>query len=466
MGEDNEESDSRIRFSGMDDMTADGSTPLKVLEKAEDDTKAGNYFVANYPPFSFWSQEETPSCLDQLRQPPQAGTPLGLYVHIPFCRKRCHFCYFRVYTDKNSKEIRSYLDGVITELARYAAMPAFENRLPSFVYFGGGTPSYLSAEQLTYFFDGLKAQMPWDHVEEVAFECEPGTLNRKKLETLKSLGVTRLSLGIENFDDHVLELNNRAHLSKQVHIAYNDARDVGFDQINIDLISGMLGETEANWKTCVEKTLEMAPECVTIYQMEIPFNTTIYKQMKSDGNDIAPVASWSTKRRWVSEAFDALEQAGYNIGSAYTAVKDKARTKFLYRDELWRGADLLGVGVASFSHVNGFHFQNQHHIEPYLESLAAGDLPIHRAMATTAEHRLIREFVLQMKLGRLERQYFIDKFDVDPWDRFGDELRTLSTAGRIELTDEAILVPRATLLEIDRMLWGFFLPEHQDARYA
>ena len=121
----------------------------------------------------------------------------------------------------------------------------------------------------------------------------------------------------------------------------------------------MLGETDANWRDCIERTLALEPDSVTIYQMELPYNTTISGDLLKGGGQFAdPVADWATKRRWVQEAFAALERAGYHVGSAYTAVKNPAKTKFVYRDRLWEGADLLGLGVASFGHINGVHVQN------------------------------------------------------------------------------------------------------------
>ena len=262
-----------------------------------------------------------------LQRSPQPETPLGIYVHIPFCRKRCHFCYFRVYTDKDSAAIKGYIDAALKELALYARQPMVGGRKPSFVYFGGGTPSYLSANQLQQLTDGMKALLPWDEVEEVTFECEPGTLTDHKLKAIRDLGVTRLSLGVENFDDHILEINGRAHQSKEIWRAYGCARELGFPQINIDLIAGWSRRPEENWRDCIRKTIEMAPDSVTIYQMEIPYNTTIYKQMKAEGRLVAPVADWEQKRDWVDDAFAELEKVGYTVASAYTAVKDKAKTR-------------------------------------------------------------------------------------------------------------------------------------------
>ena len=431
-------------------------------------TSAGNYFVANYPPFSFWSPENRPDVDKALAQPAERGTPLGLYVHLPFCRKRCHFCYFRVYTGKDAKPARvdRYVDLLLKELETYAEQPLIAGRKPRFVYFGGGTPSFLPPNTLRRLIGGMKAVLPWDDAQEVTFECEPGTLNEEKLDTLRELGITRLSLGIENFDDHVLKTNGRAHLSGEIHRAYEYARQIGFDQINIDLIAGMLNETEENWRRCVEQAIALEPECVTIYQMEIPFNTTIYQEMRERGDFTAPVADWPTKRAWVDYAFRELEAVGYSVTSTCTAIRDPENYKFLYRDYLWRGADMVSLGVASFGHYRGVHYQNEKDFEPYADQLEAGNLPVYRALAMTDEEKLIREVILQFKLGGLDRQYFQDKFDTDIFQRFAEPLAELEAAGDLKRSERGVELTRDALLRVDRLLHSFFLPQHRNARYT
>lgn len=430
------------------------------------ETTVGNYFVSNYPPFSFWKQDRIPELTAALERAPKPNTDLGIYVHIPFCRKRCHFCYFKVYTDKDSAAIRGYIDAVLKELSIYASKPFVGGRKPSFVYFGGGTPSYLSVEQLKHLTGEMKRLLPWDVMEEVTFECEPGTLTDHKLAAIRELGVTRLSLGVENFDEHILEINGRAHRSKEIDRAYAFARQVGFPQINIDLIAGMVEETEENWRENIRKTIAMSPDSVTIYEMEIPFNTTIFKQMKAEGKLVAPVADWETKRRWVNDAFAELEKVGYTVASAYTAVKGKERAKFLYRDRLWAGADLLSLGVASFGHIGGVHYQNHHDFDPYVERINRGELPIFRALTPSADERFIREFILQLKLGQVSRGYFTQKFGQDPCIRFAEPLQRLQDWGFMTVDGDALRISREGLLQIDKLLQEFFLPEHQGARYA
>ena len=446
----------------MNDTSA-AETP-KTAPPLEKQTTVGNYFVSNYPPFSFWKPEDVPDYRTALGQAPKPDTPLGIYVHIPFCRKRCHFCYFRVYTDKNSSEIRNYIDAVLDEMQLYAKEVFIGGRKPNFVYFGGGTPSYLSEDQLRHLTDGMKELLPWDEAEEVTFECEPGTLREKKLEVLREIGVTRLSLGVENFDDHILEVNGRAHRGAEIGRSYEFAQGLGFPQINIDLIAGMIEETEQNWKACIERTRGMAPDSVTIYQMEVPYNTGIYQQMKSEGKLTAPVADWETKRRWVKEAFAELEANGYTISSGYTAVKNPDKTKFIYRDALWGGADLVGLGVASFSHVQGVHYQNLTEIDDYTRAVEAGEMPVKRAFRTSEEERMIREFILQMKLGHVDSAYFREKFGANILERFVDQLEELTEEGLLEVAGGSIVLNRDGLLCVDNLLHDFFLEHHKTDR--
>jgi len=435
---------------------------------AVEETEVGSYFIANYPPFSVWNAESVDrEALPALNSPP-ARVPLGLYLHVPFCRKRCHFCYFRVYTDKNAQEVEEYLDVMAREWEIYNTYPAISGRPLNFVYFGGGTPSFLSVRQLTGLVNRLTAVRSWDTAEEITFECEPGTLTEPKLRAIRDLGVTRLSLGVENFDDHILELNGRAHRSAEIFRAYEYAQTLGFPQVNIDLIAGMLGETDENWQRSVERTIDLAPDSVTIYQMELPFNTTISGDvLKGTGRFQEHVASWATKRRWVDEAFDALQKAGYTIASAYTAVRKTDKTKFVYRDRLWQGADMTGLGVASFGYVNGVHVQNLDKWETYSARIREGALPLSRAYKPDHEERLIRELVLQLKLGRVRPPYFSDKYGVDILRHFEAPFNSLVESGYLaEANDEIVSLTRAGLLRIDALLPRFFQPRHAGLRYT
>jgi oxygen-independent coproporphyrinogen III oxidase len=427
-------------------------------------TEVGSYFIANYPPFSQWTVDGLSDVRAAMDAPPRS-VPLGLYLHIPFCRKRCKFCYFRVYTDKNSHEVEDYVAALSREIELVSKLPVMGGRPFRFVYFGGGTPSFLSAKQLTSLVDRLRANINWDHAEEVTFECEPGTLSEPKVKTLRELGVTRISLGVENFSDAILEENGRAHLTAEIDKSWKWILDAGFPNTNIDLISGMVGETWDNWRHNIRRTIELSPDSVTIYQMELPFNTVYSKDIL--GNHVeTPVADWPTKRAWVEYAYDELTAAGYSVSSAYTLVKDKNKVNFSYRDNLWRGSDLLATGVASFGHVSGVHYQNLAEWQQYVSSLDRGELPLSRGMKPTQHQLLVREMILQLKTGHLDAGYFRDKFGVEILNEWRDVWQQYVDDELLTIAGDQIDVTRTGLLQVDALLPAFFEAEHRDVRYT
>ena len=436
-----------------------------TVDVSQSRTEVGNYFVSNYPPFSQWKPEFVSQALDALAQPPRVEDPLGLYIHIPFCRKRCLFCYFKVYTDKNASEIEVYLDALIKENELYSQTEAFQGRQLRFAYFGGGTPSYVSEKQLRYLVDGLNRHVSWENAQEVTFECEPGTINKNKLQTLKDIGVTRLSLGIEHFDDEILAANGRAHLSPEVYRAYAWAREIDFPQINIDLIAGMMGETEEKWREAVRRALELEPDSMTIYQMELPYNTVISQDILKKGAT-SPIADWATKRRWLNYAFEQFLAHGYEIAGSDIVATKKKTCRFIYRDALWHGGDMIGLGVSSFSHFGGVNFQNAHNFEEYVRIINENRLPIYRAVSLTPKQRLIREMVLQLKTGTLDTSYFQKKFAVDVWDEFQPVYENLQENDLLRRDNGTIQLTRPGLLQVDHFLLEFFEPELRTVRYA
>ncbi len=439
-------------------------------------TDVGSVFVSNYPPFSAWSAEALTDLQATLMAPPAREVDLGLYLHLPFCRKRCKFCYFRVYTDKNADDITRYLAALAREVDLYSAQPAVRDRPLRFVYFGGGTPSYVAVKHLQELITRLRTAMPWDHASEITFECEPGTLTEAKVAAYRELGITRLSLGIEHFDDDILRENGRAHLSPEIYRCLPWIRDQDFPQLNIDLIAGMVGETWETWRATVAKTIAIDPDSVTIYQMELPYNT-IYSQDILAGSN-SPVADWATKREWHNDAIEQFLAAGYTISSAYTVVKPRSgkngqSPRFVYRDALWHGVDMLGTGVSSFGHLQGVHYQNSSRWETYLAALEADRLPWDRAFCTQPRDRLTRELILQLKLGRLEFAPFRHKFGVDPGTAFRPVFEQLAAEGMLRLLADGspgiyrgVELTRTGLLQVDRLLPHFYAEPYRNIRYT
>lgn len=438
--------------------------PATAVGQKLEKTEVGSVFVSNYPPYSFWSEEAVEKARRALSAGPLDDRPLGLYLHIPFCRRRCKFCYFKVYTDKNSRDIERYLAAVLNEARSLRDKKTIEGRAPRFVYVGGGTPSFISAKHLRRMFKDLKDTFSWDAVEEVTFECEPGTLTEAKIGAIREVGVTRLSLGVENFDDEILKENGRAHVSKEIDRCLPWIAKAGFDQLNVDLIAGMVGETWETWRETIRKTVDLSPDSVTIYQMELPFNT-VYSRDALGGGGIA-VADWDTKRAWHDWAFEQFEGNGYEVSSSYTVFKKNSNTRFTYRNSLWHGADLLGMGVSSFSHIRDVHYQNQTGWDGYMQAVENGDTPIQRAFAPTKDERLTRELILQMKLGRVDAPYFMTKFGVDVMRRYAEAFSRLQDSDMLETHDSGATLTRRGLLRVDTLLPEFYDERYQNARYT
>jgi oxygen-independent coproporphyrinogen-3 oxidase len=169
----------------------------------------------------------------------------------------------------------------------------------------------------------------------------------------------------------------------------------------------------------------------------------------------------------VQEAFGALERAGYHIGSAYTAVKDPSATKFVYRDRLWQGADMTGLGVASFGHINGVHVQNKDTWEGYSDAIVRGELPLGRAYRPTPEERMRRELILQLKKGRLDPAYFAAKYQTDIIQHFQPQWDSLRAEGYlVDAASQGVTLTRDGLMRVDSLLPRFFLPQHTNIRYT
>jgi oxygen-independent coproporphyrinogen-3 oxidase len=446
-------------------MTRVGGTPVEpnggdsAYPEEERQPLVGGYFVSAYPPFSFWSDSGSESYEALLgRSAPASG--FGLYLHVPFCAQRCHYCYYLSHDDR-PEAIERYLGAVERELDLCAAQPYLRGRSAEFVYFGGGTPSLLSEARIRRLLGAVQSRFPWHAAREVTFECAPRSVTAAKLEALRELGVTRLSIGAQQLADEVLRLNGRIHQVEDIERAFELAREVGFEVINVDLIAGLLGETDRSFGDSLGRLLTLAPDSVTIYLLEIPHNTPLFRSIRG-GALQAPLPGWDVKRVRLDQGFARLESAGYILRSAYTAVRDPERHGFVYQDAQYSGADLLGVGVSSFSYLGGVHHQNIATLGQYVDALEAGLLPLGRAYALDAEELLVRELVLQLKLGRVDLRRLHELYSIDPRERFAGEIEVLVERGLVAVEGEWLTLTRQGLLSVDSLVRDFYLPQHRD----
>ena len=434
------------------------------LAELPEQTEVCNYFVSNYPPYSRWSADQVPTYELALASHANTG-PLGLYVHVPFCRQRCTYCYFRVHTRRPDDVVDAYVDAVLAELALYGETPAVGGRPIANAYFGGGTPTHLSSEQIRRFLGGLRQRLDWSKATEVTYECQPGTVDAEKMNLLKAMGVTRASLGVQTFSDDVLRGVGRAAGTRDCLEAYDLARHAGFDHVNLDLMAGLPGETDASWQQTIDRVAELQPDCVTIYQFELTHNSALYRSMKN-GRQVL-LADWPTKRRWVSEAFDRLTADGYTIYGAYWAVRDPRTHRYAYvTDHYWRGHDLLALGESAFGYLAAHHYQNVDTLDAYVDAATEGRLPLQRAYHMSEDERLRRQFILQLKTGMVALEPLRDEFGETRVSQLLTPLAELRDHGILDYDQQGVFMSREGLLCIDWLLPRFYLPEHQGVRYT
>ena len=427
------------------------------------ETTAGNHLVTNYPPYSCWRSEQTADFEAALDSPPPPG-PLGLYVHIPFCEQRCAYCYFRVYPLRKPEVVDRYIDAVLQELLLYRDRPATAGRPLRCVYFGGGSPSYLSVEQIRRLIRGLRDALPWDGVEEFVFECDPFNTTLEKLATAAELGATRVSLGFQTLNTKSIITLGRASEREHCFESYRAARAAGVGQVNIDTLAGLPGETEETFFGSLDEIIELAPDCVTVCQLDLTHNSRLHRTMKFRRIDLP---SWPEKRAWVAGAFERLEAAGYTVINAYMCARDPAAYTPVYTvHHTWHGGDVLALGETGVGHLQGFHYQNADSQEKYIAALDEYRLPLRRALRLTNEEKLRREVILQLKTGRLDAEYFRAKFDAAIGELFATQLDELEREGFAGPDGDSVRLTRAGLVAVDWLLPRFFLPQHAGVRYT
>jgi oxygen-independent coproporphyrinogen-3 oxidase len=287
---------------------------------------------------------------------------LGVYVHIPFCATRCDYCAFATWTDR-AHLVDDYLDALVVEIerARDEGMLTDDASVTS-VFFGGGTPSLVPADGLV----AVLRAIPVAAGAEVTVECNPDTVTPALLATYREGGVDRLSFGVQSMVPHVLTALGRTHDVDRVASAVADARAAGFDNLNLDLIYGGAGESSADWRTTLERTIDLGPEHISAYALTVEAGTPLADtpERHPDDDDQADKYEVATER---------LGAAGYE----WYEISNWARPGRACRhNELyWRQGDYLGVGCAAHSHRQGRRWWNVRTPERYLERVRDGRSP-------------------------------------------------------------------------------------------
>jgi oxygen-independent coproporphyrinogen-3 oxidase len=363
------------------------------------------------------------------------------------------------------EKVDRYIDALIAELDLMSHRPAVVGRRLTAMYFGGGSPSYLSADQWSRLLAVVQNRFDISRVEEFAVECDPHTTTAEKLSVLAEAGVTRVSLGFQTLDDDILVLLARASERADCLAAFERVRAAGIDEINVDLMAGLPRQTDENWNATVDEVIGLTPDCVTIYQMDLTHNSRLHKSIQFGRPFQLP--DWPTKRRWVRTAFDRLERSGYEVKNAYMCVRQPHSYRLVYLEEnCWRGHDLVSLGETAFGYLHATHYQNADSYAAYVEPPLRGRLPLGRVREVTPEERLRREVILRLKTGKLGADYFRQKFGIELSDYFRPVFEKLRDRSMLTFDRDGVELTRAGLVQVDWLLPKFYLPHHIGLRYT
>jgi oxygen-independent coproporphyrinogen-3 oxidase len=372
---------------------------LNVIQDVPVVTRRG--FVTNYPPFRCWRKEGAEEGL--------APKPLNVYVHLPYCIQRCEYCHFKTTTLRKSQlaEIDRYVQSLCREIEIATERFHLRERPTISLYFGGGTPSLLSAANISRIMEALRGNLTLTDPE-ITFEAEPVTLTRHKAEILAEQGANRISVGIQSFCDDVVFRTGRRDTEKQAREAIDIALSTGA-VVNIDLISGLLGETRETWAYSVRRALETGVHSITAYKLEIYANTEYAAELRrrhislpSDDEELA-LARY---------AIDEFSRGGYQPITFFTFTRGGGYIQ-RHITTRWRGVDTYAFGSSAFGSLGNWAYQNTNEFDKYSESIERGELPIFRAHVSSALEIMTRDVLLGMKLIRFDRRAFKVRHGID-----------------------------------------------------
>ena len=290
-------------------------------------------------------------------------TPLGIYVHVPFCRSRCAYCDFCTQTDRSDKLIDGYLDAVCEHIKEAGALAP--NHKVDTIYFGGGTPSFLGADALATILTTIRRSFDVDNNAEITFEANPDSISDQLLRRLKAEGFNRVSLGIQSDDDDMLEKLNRPHNYAQAVNAYQRIRKAGFKNVSVDLIYGLPDQNLRQWLETLEHVLELMPEHISLYGLEVHPGTPMeeYEKMGRipDEDKFADMYLGAVK---------LLENRGFR----QYEISNFARKGLTSRHNMkyWTGGEYLGFGPSAASDFAGSRFKLVSDLRVYINGIKVG----------------------------------------------------------------------------------------------
>jgi len=328
----------------------------------------------------------------------------GLYIHIPFCLSKCGYCSF--YSIKSVNLIPEFIDALNKEIKFYSkSFKSFDT-----VYLGGGTPSLLTIGQLETIFKTIKKSYKIDPHTEITLEVNPGDVSLEYLQSLRSVGINRLNIGIQSFDDNVLKFLGRRHNSDEAIAAINDSRKSGFDNIGIDLIYGIHDQKISQWKKTIQQALSYAPEHISCYQLSLGEKTPLYKKYSLEDWQLSDE---DTELELFFTTAEELENAGYiHYEVSNFARKDKFKSR--HNQKYWQHLPYLGLGPAAHSFLGNRRWWNTSAVKTYLKEIAQDKMPVENTETLSTEQLQLEALFLGLRTkAGIDLKLYKTRYGVD-----------------------------------------------------
>ena len=440
---------------------------------------AGPRYTSYPTAVQFHNQFDETEYLQAIHDSNASQRPLSLYVHLPFCGTVCYYCACNKIITANRKRASPYLDDLHQEIELQAARFT-EKRPVSQLHFGGGTPTFISDDEITCLMNKLRQHfyLLEEDKGDYSIEIDPREVTPAKIVLLRQLGFNRMSFGVQDFDPKVQVAVNRIQSLEQTAAAVDAARASGFHSINIDLIYGLPFQTVESFAITLDKVLALNPDRLSVFNYaHLPHLFKVQKQM--DENTLPSAA---TKLAILQYVIERLQQAGYvYIGMDHFAKPDDELALAQENGTLYRnfqgysthaGCDLIGLGITSIGMVDDTYSQNVKTLEEYHECVSTGKLPVYRGVRLTTDDKLRRALITQLIcLFKIDISSLEQTWNIDFADYFAEELRQLAVMandGLITLDKTAIQVlPRGRLLIRNIcMVFDSYLRQGQQQRFS
>lgn len=354
----------------------------------------------------------------------------GIYIHIPFCVKKCSYCDFISFANKENL-IDSYVKALKKEIEKFD----FSKFNVTTLYLGGGTPSYLDAKYITEILILLKNKLvhnktSWKDVE-ITIELNPGTVTKEKLKAYKKAGVNRLSIGLQSTSNKLLKQIGRIHTYEDFLDTYNMAKDLRFDNINIDLMIALPNQTIEDIKESLEKIVSLNPNHISVYSLIVEEGTLISKWL-AEGKIKLPSDDEERRMYWYVKDF--LELHGYNHYEISNFSKKQKESK--HNLNCWNQEEYIGFGLAAHSYIDNIRFCNISNLEQYIKNIENNDLDKNREVEEKqTKEDMEKEFMMLgfRKIEGVDISKFKEKYQENPLYLYRKELDKLVTEGLIEV---------------------------------